>query len=369
MLVGVLGGGQLGRMLALAGYPLGLRFRFLDTNPDAPAGQVAPLIAGKFDDEAALTALADGAAVVTSEFENVPAASAAFLARRWRVAPSVAALETGQDRLAEKTLFARAGIPTPAFAPAANAEEFRAAADMIGLPVVAKTRRLGYDGRGQAVITASDEIDPAWRGLALAGADRHGAIVEAYVPFERELSLIGVRARDGSASFYPLCENLHRGGMLRFTRVPARGVTIEIQRRAEDYSRRVMEALEYVGVLTIEFFLERAEDGGRLLGNETAPRVHNSGHWTIDAAHTSQFENHLRAICGWPLGDCRARAPFVAMANIIGAIPDPAAVLRVPGARLHLYGKAPRPGRKLGHVTVTADDAAELERRVAQLNA
>jgi 5-(carboxyamino)imidazole ribonucleotide synthase len=321
-LVACLGGGQLGRMLALAGIPLGLRFRFLDPAADACAGEVGELFVGSYDDFDLLDRLADGADVVTYEFENVPVAAAARLG----AVPGVRALEEGQDRLREKELFQRLGIPTARFGGLAET----------GLPAVVKTRRLGYDGKGQRVVE-SDE--------ALAADE----LAEEFVTFARELSIVAVRGRDGAVVFYPLAENVHRDGLLRVSRAPAVDAPEAL---AQDYVRRLLDELDYVGVLALELF----EVEGGLLANEFAPRVHNTGHWTIDGARTSQFENHLRAILGLPLGPTDALGSAV-MVNLIGASPPLDRLLALPGARVHVYGKDAKPGRKVGHVTFV--DAAE----------
>jgi len=346
MLIGILGAGQLGRMLALAGLPIGLRFRFLDPAEDAVAAHVGELIVGDFDDPAALARFARGLSVCTFEFENVPAAALRAVAAHCPVWPPVEALETGQDRLAEKTLFQRLGLSVHPFAPASTRDEFAAALRTVGLPAVAKTRRMGYDGKGQAVIRTPADADAAWEALGAVPL-----LVEALVPFDRELSVIGVRARSGEHRAYPLVENVHDRGILRLSRAPA-DVTPALQAAATAHSKAVMDALGYVGVLTIEFF----DAAGTLLANEMAPRVHNSGHWTIEAARTSQFENHLRALADLPLGDTTPRGPS-AMVNLIGACPPLSDLLRVPGAHPHLYGKGPREGRKVGHVTITGDSA------------
>ncbi|HWQ12748.1 MAG TPA: 5-(carboxyamino)imidazole ribonucleotide synthase [Roseiflexaceae bacterium] len=374
MLIGILGAGQLGRMLALAGYPLGMRFRFLDPVSSAPAGQLAEQLVAGYDDEAALTRFARGLDLVTYEFENVPVAAARFLERLATVFPPPAALEAAQDRLAEKTFFQRLGIPTPPFAAVDTRPALDAALAAIGLPAVLKTRRLGYDGKGQAVLRAPADVDEAWRTLG-----GQPLILEGFVDFARELSILAVRGQDGATACYPLVENQHRAGMLRRSLAPAPGVTPELQALAESYASRALDALGYVGVLAIELFEtgegRRIEDRDlaaahprSLVVNEMAPRVHNSGHWTIEGAATSQFENHLRAVAGLPLGATAPRG-HAAMLNLIGATPDPAALLALPEAHLHLYGKAPRPGRKLGHVTLRADDPHTLAERLAQLEA
>lgn len=304
-------------MLGLAGIPLGLDFRFLDPSPVAPAAAVGELIVGAFDDLTALSRLADGADVVTYEFENVSVDAA----RPLGPLPPVRALELGQDRLVEKQLFERLGIPTARFGSLADS----------GLPALVKSRRLGYDGKGQRRVDTEETI----------GVDE---VAEEIVAFERELSLVVVRGKDGDTRCWPLAENVHRDGILRVSRVPAVGAP---QAEAEELARRLLDELGYVGVLALELF----EVDGGLLANEFAPRVHNTGHWTIDGAVTSQFENHLRAILGLPLGPTAAIASTV-MVNLIGAAPPSEQLLHLPGAHLHVYGKEPRRGRKIGHVTL-----------------
>jgi 5-(carboxyamino)imidazole ribonucleotide synthase len=372
--VGILGGGQLGRMLALAGYPLGLRFQVLEPAAAAPAGVLAPQIVAGYDDAAALARLAAAVEVVTYEFENVPVAAARMLERRVPVYPPPAALEAAQDRLAEKEFFRSLGIATAPFAPVETRADLEAAAAAIGLPAVLKTRRLGYDGKGQALLRSPADLEKGWSSLGGAPL-----ILEGFVPFVRELSILAARGRDGATVCYPLVENHHRDGILRLSRAPAPGLTPALQAAAEAIATRAMAALDYIGVLAIELFAleepgprSQGQGGGEyglasgLVINEMAPRVHNSGHWTIEGAETSQFENHMRAVVGLPLGSTAARG-HAAMLNIIGEAPDPAAVLAVPGAHLHLYGKAPRPGRKLGHITLRADDPAAVEAGIAAL--
>ena len=359
MTLGIVGGGQLGRMLALAGLPLGLRFRFLDPEPAAPAGAVGELIVGAYDDPAALDRFAEGLEAVTYEFENVPVAAARRLAADVPVFPPATALEVAQDRLVEKTFLRELGVPVPAFVAVGDRADLDRALARLGCPAVLKTRRLGYDGKGQAVLRAPADADPAW--ARLGGVP---SLLEAFVPFDRELSVLAVRGRDGAVAVYPLVENRHREGILRLSLAPAPGASIALQAEAEGHARRALEALGYVGLLAIEWF----EVGGRLLANELAPRVHNSGHWTIEGAETSQFENHIRAGLGLPLGGTGPRG-VAAMLNLIGTTPAPADLLAVPGAHLHLYDKAPRPGRKLGHVTLRADDPGSLAPRLARLTA
>ena len=345
MTVGVIGGGQLGRMLALAGYPLGVDFLFLDPSAQAPAGQVAPLIAAPFTDPARLAELGERAEVVTFDWENVPVESLRALGRGCRVSPPRSALASGQDRVSEKRLFERLGIPTTHWQAVSSARELARAARSIGLPGVLKTRRLGYDGKGQALVRTAQELESAWARLGAAPL-----IYEEWVDFQLECSIIGARNRRGETVIYPLNRNTHADGILRLTRAP---LTLpRLQRQAERHLRAMLEHFRYVGVLTIEFFVRE----GRLIANELAPRVHNSGHWTIEGAETSQFENHVRAILGLPLGPARARG-HCAMINLIGAMPSRRQLLAHPGLHLHDYGKQPRPGRKLGHCTLVAPSA------------
>ncbi|HLZ52284.1 MAG TPA: 5-(carboxyamino)imidazole ribonucleotide synthase [Candidatus Acidoferrum sp.] len=359
MSIGILGGGQLGYMLALAGYPLGLRFRFLDPSPEAPVGRIAPRVTGDFSDRAALEKFAHGLEVVTYEFENVPVDAVHFLAKKVSVFPPPGALETAQDRLREKQLFEKLGIPTTEFASVPAPSDLEAALKKVGLPAVLKTRRMGYDGKGQWILKTQEDVRIAKEGLP-----RLPFIAERFVPFTREISVLAARGKGGETAFYPLVENHHRKGILRLSLAPAPSVSPQIQRAAEEAARMVLESLNYVGVLAIEFF----EHDGELLANEMAPRVHNSGHWTIEGAVTSQFENHLRAINGFPLGSTTAIGSS-AMINLIGEVPQPAKVLAIPSAHLHLYGKEPREGRKLGHVTLRAPSFDQLTSRFASLPA
>ena len=345
----MLGGGQLGRMLALEGIPLGHRFTFLEPSPDPPSGALGTVVAAPYDDPAALALIVGTADVVTYEFENVPAASAAFLAARLPVLPPPAALQATQDRLAEKQMFQSLGVPTAPFHPLGALADLDPALAATGLPAVIKTRRFGYDGKGQVVVHSVEDAAGALESLG------PGLIAERFIEFERELSILAVRGRDASRVFYPLSENHHRDGILRASYAPAPGVTPALQAAAEELAGRVTDRLAYVGVLAIELFEAR----GRLLANEMAPRVHNSGHWTLDGADTSQFENHIRAVTGLPLAAPRV-AGSTAMLNIIGELPDTAAVTAIPGAHLHLYDKAPRAGRKLGHVNITGRDEASV---------
>jgi 5-(carboxyamino)imidazole ribonucleotide synthase len=361
--VGILGGGQLARMLALSGAPLGLRFLVMDTEPDACAGQFAPLLVGDYRDETALAEFASKVDVVTFDFENVPAESAQWLSERVPVFPNPRALAVAQDRLAEKTLFGELGIPVPAFADVTSRASLDDATAMLGTPCILKTRRLGYDGKGQFRIkpetvnresgTGTSNADAAWRALGPQAATV-GLILEAFVPFERELSVVAVRGRDGEFRAWPPTENWHVDGVLSASLAPAR-VDPVLEQAAYGHARTLAESLDYVGVFALELFCRGCE----LLANELAPRVHNSGHWTIEGAETSQFQNHLRAVLGLPLGETRAIG-HACMLNWIGALPDADSVLREVGGHWHDYGKSPRAGRKVGHATLRADSADGL---------
>jgi 5-(carboxyamino)imidazole ribonucleotide synthase len=349
MKIGIIGAGQLGQMLALSGYPFGLQFHFLDSSATAPGAQVAPIVVGAFDDLKALRKLAGAVDLVTYEFENVPVAALHEMAATRPCFPPVEALRVSQDRVLEKEMFGRLGIPTPSYRAVDSLAELEAAVSALGLPCVLKTRRLGYDGRGQRVLRRRADVGPAWAALGSVPL-----ILEGFVKFDREVSIIGARSTRGETRAYPVATNAHREGILRVTVAPARAA--RLQRAAESYLRRVLDHVGYAGVLTIEFFVE----GGRLVANEMAPRVHNSGHWTIEGAVTSQFENHLRAILGLPLGDTSA-VGHSAMVNYIGSMPDRDRILVLPGAHHHDYGKTPRAGRKLGHCTVVAPTAAQRD--------
>ncbi|TWI00222.1 5-(carboxyamino)imidazole ribonucleotide synthase [Luteimonas cucumeris] len=357
--VGILGGGQLARMLALSGAPLGLRFLVMDTAADACAGQFVPMVVGDYRDEAALSEFASRIDVATFDFENVPAESAQWLSNRVPVFPNPRALATAQDRLAEKTLFRELGIPVPPFATIDTREQLDAAIAAIGLPCILKTRRLGYDGKGQFRVRTAADADAAWQALG-AQAGKVGLILEGFVAFERELSVVAVRGRDGEFRAWPLTENWHVDGVLSVSLAPAR-VDAALAETALAHARKLADALDYVGVFALELFCR----DGELLANELAPRVHNSGHWTIEGAETSQFENHLRAVLGLPLGDTRMLG-HACMLNWIGEMPDASAVLSEPGGHWHDYGKSPRAGRKVGHATLRADStqglAASLQR-------
>ena len=356
--LGILGGGQLARMLALAAAPLGVKGLVVDSAPDACAAQVAPLLAADWTDYAALENFARQVDVVTFDFENVPAETAHWLAERVAVFPAPRALAVAQDRLAEKTLFRECGLDTPAFMAVDTRADLDRALATVGAPAILKTRRLGYDGKGQFRLRTLADADAAWAALG-AQAAAHGLILEAFVPFERELSVVAVRGRDGDFRTWPLTQNWHTDGVLSLSLAPAPAVD-GLQQRATELARTLAERLAYVGVFALELFVK----DGQLLGNEMAPRVHNSGHWTIEGALTSQFENHVRAVLGLPLGDTSARG-LSAMFNWIGELPDAAPVLQAVDGHWHDYGKQPRPGRKVGHATVCAVDAKSMAERLA----
>jgi 5-(carboxyamino)imidazole ribonucleotide synthase len=346
MTVGIVGAGQLGRMMALAGIPLGEDFLFLDPTAGSPGGQVAPQIVGAFTDQARLVELAQRSAVVTFDWENVSVETLRALPQGTRICPPIDALAAAQDRVGEKELFGRLKIPTTRWRAVDSEQQLQRAIAEIGLPGVLKTRRLGYDGKGQAVLKRAGDVERAWREIGAAPA-----IYEEFIPFDFEVSIIGARGRDGKAVVYPLNGNIHAGGILRLTRAPFGSPVLH--RKAATYLKRVLAHFDYVGVLTIEFFVRK----GKLVANEMAPRVHNSGHWTIEGAETSQFENHVRAVLGLPLGATTLRG-HCAMVNLIGEMPRTDVVLAETGVHLHHYGKSPRPGRKLGHCTLVEPKSA-----------
>ncbi len=358
--VGILGGGQLARMLVTAGVPLGAAFRVLDKSADVCAASVAPVQAADWDDRDTLAALAAEVDVITFDYENVPADTVEWLSGLTAVHPNARALATAQDRLSEKALFESVGLPVARHAAVSTRDELAAAIDDIGCPAILKTRRMGYDGKGQFRLKSDAGADAAWAELGEAAA-QHGLILEAMVPFRRELSVIAARSQAGEFRAWPLVQNWHENGILALSMAPAQ-VTPQMHEQALAHARAVAKALDYVGVFALELFV----DGERLLGNEMAPRVHNSGHWSIEGAVTSQFENHVRAVLGMPLGATDARGTSL-MFNWIGQMPDRDAALRHAGVHWHDYGKSPRPGRKLGHATLCADDHATLLQRATAL--
>lgn len=357
MKIGIVGGGQLGRMLALAGYPLGLFFSFLDPAEHPPAYSLGTHLRAPFSLET-ITALRDGTDRLTWEFENVPPEALLALEDDPRILPSPRALAIAQDRLLEKQFFESIGAKLSRYAAVHTIEEVRVACSAIGFPVVLKTRRLGYDGKGQVIIASEEWLSQQENQSAVTSLLATPCIVEEWVPFTRELSAIAARGLDGSIAWYPLTHNIHRSGILfrssPLSSTDPRSESLTLQ--AKTIMTAAMQGLSYVGVMAIEFF----EKEGTLLVNECAPRVHNSGHWTIEGALTSQFENHLRAIVGLPLGATTPRAPAIAMRNIIGTEPPIAHLLSLPRVHVHHYGKAVRRGRKVGHITITADSAEQL---------
>lgn len=354
MNIGILGAGQLAQMLALAGYPLGLRCTFLAPEADPCAAPLGQHLRAGYEDEAALASFAERIDVATTEFEHIAPVALDALEQRGLLAPCSEAILLSQERLQEKSLFTRLGLPTARYAAIDSETDLEQALAVTGVPAILKTRRMGYDGKGQASVAAASELLPAWEALG-----RVPCILEARVAFDREISVIAVRGRDGECRIWPLSENSHAGGILR---VSLSLVDDPMEGPARDYCERLLKALDYVGVLALELF----QCGDQLLVNEYAPRVHNSGHWTIEGAVTSQFENHLRAIAGLPLGSTAAVAPSV-MVNVIGEWPAARKLLAVDGAHLHDYGKSPAPGRKLGHITLVDRDTEALQQRTAEL--
>jgi len=363
-MIGVLGAGQLGRMLALAGHPLGESFTFLHPQESASVARLGDFVVAAYDDRARLEELARRVRVVTYEFESVPAEPVRWLADRVPVYPPPRALEVSQDRLVEKTFFDELGIPTAAFARVDDEKSLALAVARIGLPAFLKMRHGGYDGKGQMRLQTPADVSTAWRTLGVR-AGLHGPpplILEKLVPFERELSILAVRSIAGDVRVYPLVENHHRDGILRLSLAPAPSTTPALESKAREYVDRIFAKLGYVGVLAIELF----QCQGELLANEMAPRVHNSGHFSIEGSQTSQFENHVRAISGLPLGET-SPVGVCAMLNVIGGLVAREEVLAVPGTHLHLYGKEPKPGRKVGHITVRATNRDELDQALSRL--
>jgi 5-(carboxyamino)imidazole ribonucleotide synthase len=344
-------------MLALAGYPLGFRFKFYDTDSDCPAGQLGHMVCGGFNDIPVMVGFAEEVDVITFEFENVPSGSIEKASEICPVFPSPDVLAVSQDRLLEKQLFKSLGFALPRFAAVGSRSELDAAIALTGLPAVLKSRKLGYDGKGQAVIRTKEDVTSAWNSV---GSNQ--SILEEFIDFDQEISAIGVRSKSGEIKIYPVCHNTHSNGILRQTWVDPSESETPMSTAAKSSLIKLMEHFSYVGVIALEMFVRR----GQLLANEMAPRVHNSGHWTIDGAPVSQFENHLRAIADLPLGDVTPNSP-AGMVNIIGDLPNIDAIISKSWARLHLYDKEPREGRKLGHVNVTASSKDELMERLGEI--
>jgi 5-(carboxyamino)imidazole ribonucleotide synthase len=355
MKVGIAGAGQLGRMLGLAAIPLGIECEFLDSAADSPAARLGRIHLGSLDDVDALASFGAAVDVLTPEIENVAFDGLLAAASRCAVHPNPMAVAAAQDRLSEKKLFAALGIPTAPYICIDGQGDLACVPDALDWPIVIKSRRLGYDGRGQRVAGSRRQLESAWMELGQVPA-----LAEGWVDFRREVSLIAVRGMGNAQAFYPLSENVHADGLLRSTIAPCRDAALQSQ--AEQWLGAIMEHFDYVGALSVEFF----DTAGELIANEMAPRVHNSGHWTIEGAVTSQFENHLRAITGMPLGDPSARG-HAAMLNFIGQMPAAETVLGLAGAHLHDYGKRPRPGRKVGHCTLVDTSRKRLMTRLGEL--
>ncbi|MBJ21559.1 MAG: 5-(carboxyamino)imidazole ribonucleotide synthase [bacterium] len=356
MKVGILGGGQLGQMLADAASKLSVETLVLDPKPDAVAGRITRLITADWVDPAALDQLA-ACDVVTYEFENVPAAAVERLSAVAPVHPSPEALACSGDRIVEKDLFRELGIETAPFVAVDAREDLDRGVEKIGLPAILKTRRFGYDGKGQALLRDATDVDAAWEILG-----GQALILEGFVPFDREVSVLAARGRDGEMRYWPATENVHVDGILHISRAPAPEVSDALLASAVAGLEAVMARLDYVGVLVVEFF----QLGDRLVANEMACRVHNSGHWTIEGASASQFENHMRSVVGLSLAPTET-AGFAAMINLVGEIPTLSPLEEKSNIHLHVYGKSSAPGRKLGHVTVVADSREALEERIREV--
>lgn len=358
MRIGILGGGQLGRMLALAAHPMGHEVITWSRARTEPAAAVSKMVLGEFSDEEALASFIAQVDVVTYEFENVPAETVEAIARVLPVRPGVKSLRIAGDRVSEKILFRQLGIGTAPFAAVNDLDELHRAVAQVGLPAVLKTRRFGYDGKGQAVLRDASQLAQAWSSLGGVPC-----ILEGFMPFSRELSILGVRSVSGEISTYPLVENVHQSGILRVTHAPAQNVSLAMDQAAREAISATLQELDHVGVLAMELF----DVNGVLFANEIAPRVHNTGHFSIEGAKTSQFENHIRAVVGAPLGETTLRGVSW-MRNLIGRIPAEHSVLAVPGAHLHLYGKSERHARKVGHITLTGDGPRAIASSIEALS-
>lgn len=356
--IGIIGGGQLAQMLASSVHHLGIKCIVLDPNPDCCAtnerGKCQQIVA-QYDDEQALIKLAQSSDVVTYEFENVPGQGASLIADHSTIHPNPKALSVSQDRLSERAMFAELGIPVPPFAQVDSLDQLNQALEKLGVPAILKARTLGYDGKGQVLISDPSKAANAWDTLA-----KVPAILDGFIEFHRELSIIATRAVDGHIEYYPLSENIHRGGILRLSKAPARNVDSAIAEQARSAIQRILEHFDYVGTLAVEFFQLGDGPTATLLANEIAPRVHNTGHWTIEGTKTSQFENHMRAVLGMQLGSTDPIG-CSAMINLIGNEPRPGSLGAMPQAHVHLYGKEPRAGRKIGHITLNAPTEQELD--------
>jgi len=356
--IGILGAGQLGRMLAIAGYPLAQKFGFYGMSDDEPSALLGHMHK-QSDDVQSLDKLVEFADVITYESENTSIEQVREIAKTTPVYPAEKSLFVSQHRGREKGMFDDLKIPCAPYQVVDSLESLKVAVDVIGIPAILKTTTEGYDGKGQFLIKDEDEVEQAWNEIG-----NRELILEGFVDFQRELSIVAVRNANNEHVYYPLVQNVHHKGILRYTIAPARDVSEEVQKQAEAYMEKLLDELDHVGVLTLELF----ETAHGLVANEMAPRVHNSGHWTIDGALTSQFENHVRAITGLPLGDTSPRQPLAAMINIIGETGPVEKVLQMPDAFLHLYDKAEREGRKLGHINLIAETEDELYEKIKQLN-
>lgn len=357
--IGVLGAGQLGRMMAIAGYPLGQKFGFYGTSDDEPSALLGHMYK-QSDSEDSLAQLVEFADVITYESENTCIEQIREIAKTTPVYPAEKSLFMAQHRGREKGLFDQLSIPCAPYQVVDSLESLKIAVEEIGLPAVLKTTTEGYDGKGQFVLKEMSQIDQAWSEIG--GRE---LVLEGFIDFQRELSIVAVRNNNNEHVYYPLVQNVHHEGILRYTIAPAREISAEVQMQAEKFMQDLLDELDHVGVLTLELF----ETVNGLVANEMAPRVHNSGHWTIEGAYTSQFENHVRAISGLPLGDTSPRQPLAAMINIIGETGPVEKVLAMPNAFLHLYDKEERVGRKLGHINVLAVDEDSLYKYIQELSA
>lgn len=353
--VGIIGGGQLAQMLAKSVEYLGVQCTVLDPNPDCCARSTCQHIQANYDDTAALAKLAEISQVVTYEFENVPSAAAEIIAKHCPIEPNAKALDVAQDRALERTMFSKLDIAVPAYALVDDLDSLGAAIEEVGTPAILKARRLGYDGKGQVLINDQSHAREAFETIGSVPA-----ILDQFVEFARELSIIATRSRAGEIVYYPLTQNIHRGGILRVSKSPARDVSDAISAQAQNSIKDILEHFDYVGTLAVEFFQIGDDESAFLVANEIAPRVHNTGHWTIEGAKTSQFENHMRAVMGMELGSTDP-VGHSAMVNIIGNEPRPGALDAMPDAHVHMYGKAPMAGRKIGHVTLNASTPIELD--------
>lgn len=353
--IGILGGGQLARMMALAGYPLGFKFVFFDPKESACAGQVGPLTVADYGNEVAIEEFCQQVDCVTLDFENVPVETLRHIAKKKPVFPSPDVLAIAQDRLLEKQFCHSIGVSTAEFEPINGLSELKFAARKYDFSAILKTRRMGYDGKGQFLIKSEQDISQIPTDVF-----DNDLILEKIVPFEREVSVIVARTQSGDIKTWPLCENKHKDGILTTTMVPAK--PHDLDEKAFEYAIKMAESLQYVGVMVVEFF----QTNNQVMVNEFAPRVHNSGHWTIEGSHTSQFENHLRAGLDLPLGDTGMEG-MAAMLNWIGAFPEKIHHLTDVGLHWHIYGKKAKPGRKIGHSTLTAPDPQQLHDKILQL--